>query len=108
MDSKKLSLRIFLVFSILFLILIYRAYVINQPCNHHLEPIDKSNRISIGDEIVRRLQTALSFKTISFGKNDQNTSAFVDYLKFIKSGKKRFKKFFDQFFFVLLFFPLRI
>ena len=81
---QKLIVLIFIVFVIFFSALIYKAYVINQPCKHNLEKINDSNRIKVTDQQIKRLQEALRFKTVSFSHLSQNISAIVDYGTFIR------------------------
>ena len=73
---------VFLVF-----VLIYRAYVVLQPCKHNLEIINSEKRIKLSDEVVKRLQKALQFETVTYGINQQNSSAIDEFVRFVRNGK---------------------
>lgn len=81
----KVKFAILASFVILFAILYYNAFILNQPCRHKLNPINESQKIQLSEEIKTRLQNALSIRTISSQEN-QNTSANIDYINFIRKG----------------------
>ena len=84
LSSKLIYVLIFL--SILFLVLIYKAYVINQPCKHKLIPVNDLNKIKLEDEMVKRLQKSLQIQTISYDFQNQNFKALEEHGKFIRDG----------------------
>ena len=70
--------------AILFLVLIYRAYILNKPCEHKLKPVDEKNRIKISVEQVSRFRKSLTFATVSYKENSQNVTALLEYISFIR------------------------
>jgi hypothetical protein len=66
--------------------LIYKAYVLNHPCEHKLKKLDEANRFKLRDETVDRLRQALAYATVSYDVNTQNESALFDYINFIRKG----------------------
>jgi hypothetical protein len=77
------TVRLFLV---LFLVLVYRAYVVIQPCRHDIKPLNEARKLKLGDEQVKRLQTALTIETVSFSKTHQNQTELHRYINFIRKG----------------------
>ena len=84
----KLFVFIFIVLVILFSTLIYKAYVINQPCKHNIEKMNDSDRIKVTQDQIKRLQEALRIQTVSFSNLIQNTSAVDKFGKFIREEFK--------------------
>jgi len=83
MANLKLAILISLV--VLFGVLYYRAFILNQPCKHVLNPMREEDKIQLNDQIMNRLRKALTIKTISSFEH-QNISAIVDFIKFIREG----------------------
>ncbi len=44
--------------------LIYKAYVLNHPCEHKLKKLDKANRFKLRGETLDRLRQALAYATV--------------------------------------------
>ena len=84
MAKTQILFGLFLSVLIFFLILVYYAYVVNKPCKHDLKPIVNSQRIHLDNETIGRLQKGLSFKTVSYGPNDQNISAIKEYVNYVR------------------------
>jgi hypothetical protein len=87
-----MSLRSIGVFigSLLFLlgfVVIYRAYIVFQPCKHSLEIISNEKRIKLSEELLNRFQKALQFETVTYGMNRQNLSAIDEFVRFARNGK---------------------
>jgi hypothetical protein len=74
------------LFGLLFLVLVYRAFVVIQPCRHNITPLNESAKIKVTDEQIKRLQASLRFETVSFGKGHQNESEIHKYVEFIRKG----------------------
>lgn len=87
-SSKLIYMLLFV--SILLIILVYKAYVINQPCKHKLIPVNDLNRIKLDDDMVKRLQKSLRIQTISYDFQNQNTKALEEHGKFIRDGSSLF------------------
>ena len=89
---QKIAIGILSVILLTFVALVYRAYVINQPCTHDIKQIEQTNKLKINDKILHRFQKSLSFQTVSFDQNHQNTTAIEEYIQFIRKGFKLKKK----------------
>lgn len=72
-----------------FVLLVYRAYVINQPCKHQIKIIESDSKFKINEEILTRFKKSLNIKTVSFGQNNQNFSALKDFISLIRTGTIR-------------------
>ena len=83
---RKISLFISILLVLSLLALIYKAYVINQPCKHELVKASKLNRINVTNDQIIRLQKALRFQTISYSQKNQNVEAIIAYGIFIREG----------------------
>ena len=81
---KKIFAFILIVFLALFLPLVYKAYVLNKPCQHKLKKIDAANKIIIKEQNIGRLQKSLSFETTSYEKDKQNTADLAKFIIFIR------------------------
>jgi carboxypeptidase PM20D1 len=90
---KKLVIITSLVLGIILLGLVYKAYVINQPCKHDIGKINKSNRIKVSNDQVKRLQESLKIQTISYSQTNQNIQAIEQFGKFIKEEFKELESY---------------
>ena len=89
MSILKRSLSIILLaFCVLLLVVIYRAFVLFQPCQHNVEPLSDLNKIKLSSDILNRFQNSLKFETVSFNSRDQNFTELNRYVEFIRKGKK--------------------
>lgn len=95
--TKKQIIRVFsaLIASLLILtcILLYRAYVVIQPCKHNIQKINDSNKIQLKDEQLKRFQEALRIQTISFDNYKQNDTALDQYVQFILREFKKIEQY---------------
>ena len=64
----------------------YRAYVVYQPCQHHVKPIEASQRIKLTSDQISRFQRAITFRTVSFNVGHENKEAKDDFVSFIRKG----------------------
>lgn len=83
---KKFFAFVSIIFFFFFVFLVYRAYVINQPCKHQIKIIENDSKFKINDDILNRFKKSLKIKTISYGQNNQNISALNDFITFIRTG----------------------
>lgn len=83
---KKFFVIVSIIFSLFFSFLVYRAYVINQPCKHQIKIIESDSKFKINDDILNRFKKSLNIKTVSYGPNNQNFSALNDFITFIRTG----------------------
>jgi carboxypeptidase PM20D1 len=81
---KKLLFIALISLTSLLAVLLYKAYIVNQPCQHKIAKSSEIKRLKLADSQIQRLQEALRFRTVSFGKRAQNTTAIADYGKFIR------------------------
>jgi len=89
--KKKLEnifILILIVILTLFLSLVYKAYVINQPCKHDIGKPNESNRIKVTKNQIKKLQEALRFQTVTHNHHSQNNEALAEYGKFIREEFK--------------------
>jgi len=70
--AKKFLFVTFFIFILLLLILVYRAYIIFKPCQHHINPIDESERLKVTNDQIKRLQKAITFPTVSYSIGYEN------------------------------------
>jgi carboxypeptidase PM20D1 len=82
-----------ILFIILLLALVYKAYVINQPCKHDIGKISKSNRIKVTNDQVKRLQDSLRIETVTYSRKSQNIQAIEQFGKFIKEEFKELESY---------------
>ena len=84
--AKKILFITFLILLLLFICLVYRAYVIFKPCEHNINPINESERLKLTNEHIKRLQKAISFPTVSHSIGYENKEEKLDYVNFIRTG----------------------
>jgi hypothetical protein len=72
--------------SLLCLALVYRAYVVIEPCRHDIKPLPDSAKINVTREQVRRFQQAITYETVSHSRTSQNESEMLKYIEFIRKG----------------------
>ena len=88
LKSKKIFIP-FLSFVIVLSICIYRAYIVHQECQHNVKALnDNHERIKLTDSMIKRLQRALQFKTISYSRGKEELEAKLDYVNYIRKGNK--------------------
>ncbi len=73
-----------LIFTILLISLIYRAYFIHQPCHHNITTLTTHKRIQLTPKIIERLQTGLQFPTVSYKRGSENLEAKTAFVEFIR------------------------
>ncbi|CAF0724852.1 unnamed protein product [Brachionus calyciflorus] len=72
------------IITIFFLIILYRAYIVNQPCRHDIKIIETNNKFKLSEKALDRFQQSLKIPTISFDHNNQNKTALLEYIGFIR------------------------
>ncbi|RMZ96294.1 putative carboxypeptidase PM20D1 [Brachionus plicatilis] len=82
---KKIFACLSILFSLFFLFLVYRAYVVNQPCKHQIKIVESASKFQINNEILNRFKNSLKIQTVSYGQNNQNFSALKDFISFIQT-----------------------
>lgn len=74
-----------LIAALLF-VLLYRAFIVNQPCKHDIKKLNDHTRINLTDKMLQTVQAALQFQTVSFNLGNENLTAKIDYVNFIRKG----------------------
>ncbi len=84
--AKNILFVTFFIFILLLLILVYRAYIIFKPCQHHINPIDESERLKVTNDQIKRLQKAITFPTVSYSIGYENKEDKFEFVKYIRTG----------------------
>ena len=84
---RKIVFLIVIIFNVLLMVLIYRAYVLFKPCQHDLKPLGNSNKIKLDHKIFKNFLDSLKFQTISYDGQNQNLIEMKKYVEFIRTGK---------------------
>ena len=84
--AKKFLFVTFFIFILLLLILVYRAFIIFKPCQHHINPIDESERLKVTNDQIKRLQKAITFPTVSYSIGYENKEDKFEFVKYIRTG----------------------
>jgi hypothetical protein len=82
----KTAVLVFLTLGTLSFTLVYKAYVVNHPCEHKLKKLDETSRFKLTDQVLDRLRNAIKFPTVSYDVTTQNETALFDYVNFVRRG----------------------
>jgi hypothetical protein len=90
MKSKSFSAKIIflslgMLLVALFVVLVYRAYVIHKPCSHKIKALDESTKIRLSSAMLNRFQRALQIRTIST-RQDNYLESKVEFVEFLRKG----------------------
>ena len=78
-------LYIVLSIGLLFSILLYRAYIVHQACQHDIESLNNHTRIKLTTDMLDTVKRGLQFTTVSYKQGDEDLDAKIKYVDFIRN-----------------------